>query len=658
MSGPNAAPLLEEEDPKLAIERAYLGALMNASTLTPQDLEAKPDDFADKRNGVVFTAIAELKRRSEGIGLLTVKGELRRLGRLNGIGGEGYLSDLTDTASEGREPAFYLSSLHTAAKRRSLGKDLEGAAEDLRSGASPGDVVSNITIALAGLEEWPERQPLPPVSSPVPELPPDLIPSPLRSWLCDVSERVSVPLEFVAAPAVVALGAVIGRAMAIRPMHRDDWTVPANLWGGIIGRPGVMKTAAVSEALRPIRRLEALAREEFEREEANREAEREAIDARRKATRAGLEKATKGKDTAGLSTAKDELKALRAEEQSLDAKERRFSTSDATIEKAGELLNENPRGLLIVRDELTGFLRGLDRDDRAQDRTFYLESWNGSGAFTVDRIGRGTLHVPALTLSIVGGIQPGRLAPYVSGAIEGAEDADGLMQRFQVLVWPDTFGEWRDVDRWPMKDARERAFSIFQRLADAAPEDFGAQDEEDEIPFLRFAADAQGLFLEWRYALETRLRSDDLQRTPAFESHLSKYRSLFPKLALLFHLVDVADGAPAGPVPLRAAQMAAAWTEFLEAHARKVYAEELAGDVGTAHLLAAKIKEGAIVDGMDVRSIIRREWAGLRGSGKVHAGVEELARLGWLRIGETEPGDRGGRPSTFLRLRPDLKGKV
>ena len=658
MSGPAAVPPLAEDDPGPSIERAYLGALLEADTLTPEDLRAKPDDFAETRNGAIFAAVVELRRRSEGVGLKTVAAELSRLGRLKGIGGVAYLSELTDAASEGREPAFYLSSLRTAATRRSLREDLEDAAEALKDKADPRDVARNITGTLAGLEEWPELQPLPPVSSPVPALPPDLVPAPLRSWLCDVSERVSVPLEFVAAPAVVALGAVIGRAMAIRPMHRDDWTVPANLWGGIIGRPGVMKTAAVSEALRPIRRLEALAREEFEREEANREAEREAIDAKRKATRAGLEKATKGKDTAGLSTAKDELKALRAEEQSLDAKERRFSTSDATIEKAGELLNENPRGLLIVRDELTGFLRGLDRDDRAQDRTFYLESWNGSGAFTVDRIGRGTLHVPALTLSIVGGIQPGRLAPYVSGAIEGAEDADGLMQRFQVLVWPDTFGEWRDVDRWPMKDARERAFSIFQRLADAAPEDFGAQDEKDEIPFLRFAADAQGLFLEWRYALEARLRSDDLQRTPAFESHLSKYRSLFPKLALLFHLVDVADGAPAGPVPLRAAQMAAAWTEFLEAHARKVYAEELAGNVGTAHLLAAKIKEGAIVDGMDVRSIIRREWAGLRGSGKVHAGVEELARLGWLRIGETEPGDRGGRPSTFLRLRPDLKGKT
>ena len=517
----------------------------------------------------------------------------------------------------------------------------------------------NVLEAVAAEPEvWPERQPLPPVSSPVPTLSPELIPAPLRAYLVDVAERVSIPLEFVAVPLIVALGSLIGSLVGIRPMAFDDWLVVANLWGGIVGPPGVMKTAAISEALRPLRRLEASFREAFENAEADREAEREAIDARRKAARSHLEKATKKSTTADLTTAKDELKALRAEEAALEVKERRLSTSDATIEKLGLLLNESLRGLLNIRDELIGFLRGLDREDRAQDRAFWLEAWNGTGSFTWDRIGRGTLHVRRLILSLVGGIQPGRLQPYVSGAIDGRDEADGLLQRFQMIVWPDAFGEWKAVDRWPRKDARDRVFSIFQRIADATPEDFGADAEEGEISFLRFAPDAQALFLEWRRELEDRLRSDEMTRTPAFCSHLAKYRSLFPKLALVFHVVDVADGATPGPVPLRSAQIAAAWCEFLEAHARKVYAEELAGNLGTAHLLVAKIKEGAIRDGMTLRSLAEKDWSGLRNRGRVYSGAEELARLGWLRIEESAPGDRGGRPSTFLTLHPDLRGRV
>jgi hypothetical protein len=514
------------------------------------------------------------------------------------------------------------------------------------------------TIPPAPEDLWSERQPLPPISSAVPTLSSDLVPVPLRAYLGDVAERVSIPLEFVAVPLIVALGSLIGSLVGIRPMAFDDWLVVANLWGGIVGPPGVMKTAAIAEALRPLRRLEAMFREAFERAEADRDADREGIEAKRKATRGRLEKATKGNNIADLSTAKDDLKALRVEEATLETNERRLSTSDATIEKLGELLNKNLRGLLNCRDELTGFLRGLDREDRAQDRAFWLEAWNGTGSFTWDRIGRGTLHVARLILSIIGGIQPGRLRSYVSGAVDGEDDADGLMQRFQMIVWPDAFGAWRAVDRWPRKDARDRVFAIFQKIAEATPEDLGAEIEEGEIPFLRFAPDAQALFLAWRQELELRLRSEELTRTPAFCSHLAKYRSLFPKLALVFHLVDVADGRPAGPVSLQSAQMAAAWCEFLEAHARKVYAEELAGTVGTAHLLAAKIEEAAIRDGMTLRSIAEKDWSGLRRTGRIYAGAEELSRLGWLRIEESAPGDRGGRPSTFIRLHPDLRGKA
>ena len=516
--------------------------------------------------------------------------------------------------------------------------------------------VGALALAPAAAEEgWADRKELPAPCPAAPTLTPDFLPAPLRPWLADVADRVSIPLEFVAAPAIVALGAIVGRSVFVRPMARDDWRIPMNLWGGIVGPPGVMKTAAIAEALRPTLRLAANARREFEEAAAEREIAGEALEARVKARRGEMEKAAKKNDSAALAVARDEMKAIRAEEA--DATERRYTTSDATIEKLGVLLNETPRGLLVVRDELTGWLRGLDREDRAQDRAFYLESWNGDGSFTVDRMVRGTLYVPALCLSVLGGIQPGRYSSYVSGAIEGEDDADGLIQRFQMTVWPDSFGEWRGIDRWPDKTARERVFGIFSALDAMDPATFGAEPDDDG-PFFRFSPDAQGLFLDWRHELERRLRSEEMQSTPAYCSHLAKYRSLLPKLATLFHLVDLADGAPAGPVSLSAARLAAAWTEFLEAHARKVYVDELAGPLTAARSLADKMKAGAIYDGMTVRAIAERGWSGLGNSGKVFAGAEVLASAGWLRLEEAPPGPTGGRPSPFLRLHPDLRGRL
>jgi hypothetical protein len=218
-------------------------------------------------------------------------------------------------------------------------------------------------------------------------------------------------------------------------------------------------------------------------------------------------------------------------------------TQDPTVEKLGELLQQNPRGLLLLRDELSGWLRTLDKSGREGEREFYLEAWNGTQPFTFDRIGRGTVHIPSTTLSIFGGIQPGKLRAYVAGAMENGRGADGLLQRFQVLVWPDSIPRWKNVDRAPNATALNTAFEIFEFLDKLDSASWGEEiGEVRGIPALRFDPEAQEFFNSWRDRLEQRLRLDEMAGRDAFESHLAKYRSLMPSLALLHHLVEVAAG--------------------------------------------------------------------------------------------------------------------
>jgi putative DNA primase/helicase len=75
----------------------------------------------------------------------------------------------------------------------------------------------------------------------------------------------------------VALGAVVGRSVGIHPKRRDDWLVVPNLWGGIVGRPGLMKSAAISEATKPLSRLAAESQERFQAEKLKAEVRRERI---------------------------------------------------------------------------------------------------------------------------------------------------------------------------------------------------------------------------------------------------------------------------------------------------------------------------------------------------------------------------------------------
>jgi putative DNA primase/helicase len=421
------------------------------------------------------------------------------------------------------------------------------------------------------------------------------------------------------------------------------------LWGFIVGRPGTLKSPSVREGTRHLRRLAAEASERHRAALGAATIEAELLDAQLAAARRAA-----ARPAVDIEASRAELTRLAAARAAAVPVERRYSTSDSTTEKLGELLLQHPRGLLLERDELAGWLRTLERPGREGDREFFLESWNGDGAYTVDRIGRGTLHIPALCLSILGTTQPGKLRAYLSAATEGGAGDDGLMQRFQLAVWPDVAGEWRDVDRWPDSKARDRAAAVYAMLDTLTPDRLGATTTNGNIPALRFDAGAQDLFVEWRRELEIRLRSPELGAFPSYEAHAAKYRSLMPALALHCHLVDVvADRTPAGPVTLDAARTAAAWVDFLDAHARRLYALELDPGRAAARALAQRIGRGEVADGEALRDIAHRQWSELRTVTLVRAGAAMLVTLGWLRI---EHRETGGRPSEVVRLHPKLRG--
>jgi hypothetical protein len=198
-------------------------------------------------------------------------------------------------------------------------------------------------------------------------------------------------------------------------------------------------------------------------------------------------------------------------------------------------------------------LAGLERQGREQERTFYLEAWAGDSSFTMDRIARGKIHAEYCGVSLFGGIQPSVLRSYLADALGDGRTNDGLMQRFQMLIWPDFPSRYSYVDLAENRAAFQCAETVYRRLSEI--------DAGNPL-LLKFATDAQELFIEWLTDLETRIRMDDT--SPVMQAHLSKFRSLMPTLALLFTIAD--DSAPT-VVDLKYAKQAAAWCEYLEAHA-------------------------------------------------------------------------------------------
>lgn len=509
----------------------------------------------------------------------------------------------------------------------------------------------------ASADSWPDPKPIVAELKPVPAFDPEtLLPDTLRTWVMDEAERMPCPPDFVAAAALVALGALVGARCAVKPKSLDNWLIVPNLWGGIVADPSAKKSPAISAALKPLDRLRAQAAKEHEQALADFEMQQVVFHAQEDALQGRIKEAARkpGKGDPGVIAR--ELRDHRQQEPQAPTL-RRYTTNDSTVEKLGELLRENPAGLLVQRDELVGLIAGWEREGREGERAFFLEAWNGNQHFDTDRIGRGHISIPNVCLSIFGGIQPDKLIGYLEQAADALGN-DGMLQRFQVLVYPDgRRWEWRD--RAPDKAARDRAFAIFEQMATLDPVTYGAApaDEYDKFPHFRFDEEAQEVFIEWSADLHRKRLAREEE--PIIRQHLSKFDKLFPALALIFHLVDCAADGVCGPIGRRAALRAAAWCEYLEAHARRCYGLLKDDGLRAAQALAWKIERGALEDGFTVRDVRRNQWRGLTKDEAIHAALDWLEDEAWLRskaVGGTGPGS--GRRTLRYSINPAIKAKA
>ena len=487
------------------------------------------------------------------------------------------------------------------------------------------------------VQGWNNVKPIVSSLPPVEPLSGIMLPDALRGYVYDVAGRQQSPADFVAVSCLCGLSALVGNGVRISPKQHDDWQIVPNLWGAIIGRPSAMKSPAMQSALAPIYAIQDEARKEWQ--ESQKQAAIDDVlsaldekDRKKKAIQAfktGDREAARAYLTDGQDTGNDEAPCPR------------IVVNDATVEKLGELLNENQRGLLLIRDELAGFLAKMEGDDYQSDRAFYLEAFNGDGQFTYDRIGRGTVHIQNATISMIGGIQPSRIAPIVNNAMTGKGD-DGLVQRLQLAVWPDDVHDWQWTDRHPDREARQAYEAVFRTFHD------NPLGSPENPLVMRFSPSAQLMFREWMEEIQAEARSGNV--SSIMESHMLKMPKTIASLALIFELVEggrfeIGDLATA---------TALVWAEYLISHARRLYSagQTLAED--GARLIIERRHE--LPDLFSVRDIHQKRWARLADREAVLSAIEILTDANYCRELESNPDRIRGRPTVLHEWNPVLNG--
>lgn len=363
-----------------------------------------------------------------------------------------------------------------------------------------------------------------------PAFPVDLLPQPVAAYARDQGELVGVDPAVIGMAALAAIAGCIDDRVKIQPKRHDPtWTESARLWVGIIGDPSAKKSPGISKALGPVRKIAAKWREDYAKALAKWQEECDQL-------------------------TKEDKKATLPPGPPL----KRLTAGDVTVEKLGDILSKcEPRGILIDRDEMTGWLASMDAykaGSGGKDKAAWLEAYNGGG-MEIDRIGRGSLWVENWSACVVGGIQPQVIHQYAN-----ATNHDGMLQRF-LLMHATTAKQGKD--RHPDMDAKNAYSDLLQQIV-------GIRATEHTV--VKLSEGAHKVREAFNDKLHKAVRSMPNKHLAAM---LGKWEGTFARLLLTYHVAECAqwhDYPTDHPVKENTAQRVAdlLWRVLLP-HAVKFY---------------------------------------------------------------------------------------
>ncbi len=458
-----------------------------------------------------------------------------------------------------------------------------------------------------------------------------LVFGPWADWLQTAADAKGAPVDYTALALLSVASAVIGNSRWVAPW--DDWKEPPVLWAMLVGDPSAGKSPALDAVMDPVKEIERDLSEAYK-------AERKDWDAQAEIAALALAqwKADAKKAIAEGEEAPPKPGAAKADAPPV---RERISISDATTEKVAELLAASWRGLLLSRDELSGWLGSMDRYNGGGDRPFWLEAFGGR-SYTVDRKNSPEpIIVDHLSIAVLGGTQPDKLASLLVKT-----DDDGLLARF-LTVFPDPVPLSRpsariDTGKWR---------SALERLKSLPP----ATDESgNPRPFYLAFSDAAADALQ---DFRGQCRDWEAGANGLLKGHIGKLPGLAVRVScVLAHLDWAANSGAMSPVRIETGHIGRACHlvgEHLRRHAFRAYgAAEVPQEIRNARKLTEIIRQD-MPRHITVREIQRRELGGLQTAKQVETALGVLEEADWLRH---ERQETGGRPRTLYVANPKLWG--
>lgn len=465
---------------------------------------------------------------------------------------------------------------------------------------------------------------------PPPKLPSEMFGPKWAEWIRTAADAAACPADYVAAPLLASASVLIGHARWAEAA--PGWAEPPHLWVGAVGDSGNGKSPGADCLMRDV--LPEIERR-MVRDFPDRLREWRKSAEFAKAAEERWKDDVRAAEKGGASAPLPPITMAGPEPQSP-----RLRQNDVTVEKVATLLAAAaPKGVLVVRDELAGWIDGMDAYNPA-GRGFWLEAYGGR-SYQVERQKHPEpIVIPRLAVAMYGTTQPDKLAQLMRSA------DDGLLARI-LWSWPDPvpfrLGTQAPGARW--------AISTFDRLRelDVQPSDPPAPIK---VP----------LSNEARELIETFSKEMQQRQTSAgglLRSAIGKARGQALRLALVFEYLWWCgeDGMAAPPSQISARAVAAAaslMADYFLPMAERVYGDAaVTGRERGAATLARWIVAERPTE-LHVRHVLRNvRLPGLRAAEQIRCAADALVEADWLRS-PAPGGEFGHRGRVAYDVNPRL----
>ena len=457
---------------------------------------------------------------------------------------------------------------------------------------------------------------------------------PLAPWIEQAAESKGAPVDYVALALLGAGAGMVGTTRWVSPWQ--GWREPAIVWALAVGLPSAAKSPAMDAVRDPVGLIEQEIATGWPEKRREHETLKAVAQAHNEKWEADAKSAVKaGKTTPPKPVAADEPKAPQMP---------RVVITDATVEATSAILAGNPRGLLLWRDEVSAWLGNLGKYGDG-DRAFWLEGYGGR-PYTVDRKKHPEpLRLDHLAVSIVGGIQPDRLATLLM-----AGDDDGMPARF-LLVWPES----KTPSRPRFRPDNDLVTSALRKLYALSFQPADEANGSSRPVILPIDADVLDSFQEWR-----RQHHDASQAASGLmASALGKMPGQALRLALVLELIwwAASPGTAQAPEQVSARALGTA-LDLIEGYFKPMLTRVLGeaaqplADRNAAVLARAILSRSKLVYA-NAREI-QRDWRlpGLREAGPVKAAISALEEAGWLKATGGREGATPGRQRADFAVNP------